>query len=1755
MLDQFWNHLNERDGTEISKIPASRVCVFVGHSATSEKQRLSLWKRGVVAIDTAEALLKWVLSRPKWPARGELDLDDEVDSGAKYPKMQRAQRQNSTEIAAARLEGVRARVEALEQERARILDEDEQRRRDLRNRAMTVHSTIVESVNERLAAIDAALAIGEDSSTVDETESVVPDDDDIPDGSGRDAALVLASVFKLQEAPSRTQRLTLMAHRRFLVRLALTSKVMAKVQAPMHKKLLNLARDWLQTYLPHCLSKVNRVSFGLLDERDIERALAYDPRMPRSRLKLAVPFVGKDVPSSASEFAHPDVTIGMTCFAYRYSGLRREDFDELVDALTADFAREIGPAHDRTSSRRHESWVRSAGGSIRGLDETKGIRTGEKHHDESKTVVQLKFLQKSNEEQMDKLFELWRKEPLALHHYLETFVFPTHMRSQRQKISASGQAIGGDMLFDRRVGFSGTPSDLLPNELGQCQYEKGDDGKMLATVLDPEVCSTHEMPKGWSIEDLIELAATATEPRIHALIDTGALVTGRTNKQVATELLKRGLPWCDGVVYLDDDDKKQVLVRATMRAMPEEQCGVPLERRFAFYDQVHTTGQDIKHVANATALVTLGHQMVWRDYAQGLYRMRGIAAGQRVRVVVIPEVRRLIERELAACSDTEASMLSPLAEIVAWLIINSLRAEQLQWSMLCAQNIANVYRKEAFRILVKADARTQLGRIRNDHDSTVPERALAVFEEPIDFSLEATVPDPIPFEERLKSLLDAHREFASRNEQTAVANRVLSEVGRYALTDRRGRGAKRLDTEQEREQEQEAQKEVRARKDQQVEVEKFVEREYSRNEEAPRAWPLTWLSAQPPGVGEVPDHQDGDHPFYPLADFALRHHEALEFPSQLLVSRNYFRRSWTGLRRLKNVVVVLEWAPEGSRASARLRSRAEQARDRGELTIQQRSSLNKAHALFAAGDRVMDAASLIDAVEVVEDIGRRRTENEIDLLLSEFGGVSRVLDAEAFARLVSSGALAPESEGRYWVAVNLAEAETLRRCLHVRADRTLFLKDSSESPEIALHYSPLATADAASHSSHVSSAGDGGLILDATRNWWNTTTGATASEAAIAHNAFRFFDGDVHFSEQALHALIRALRRAPPRRRERFFAANIGARRRLERSPRRAPLGRVFTVSDEYAYIARRATAVFLRSAIKKKGFTWWGAFAAFDDSNTGTLGPSEVYGALRYLGAGDFVDADDVLDFVALAANPDNNRTDNDDAQSDEQRALSFQEFVDALRVDADEDEDTTSSQNKSQLKIEPYGAEEIRDALLRRRRAAIEDAAAERARAEARAQELDRRTYDEELQEAERKHGALGVNPRVTSTTNGETLTIFSFGYERKPLRCKITRIASDSLSSESATSSGTNSALSRFVPLDLERISRKPVPPLACACGRKLRPYDSSWERCSRCKPRDRRGCTRICYYCYARVCERCVQAHHRAIVNARADPSGKATFLLCQAGAALSLQLPAKAFAGTNDSLLRQFTLTAEFRLDRAPPTAAALVRLAAPRTTLNKPGRGEVEATLAARRALRATIYVTKDGSILTASQISHEDGKSLHNANTRIVFGRWCAVTLVVDANAGELDVYIQGKAALSARDIATSELTLGTELTFFSGDKLAHARGGGIRHCQILNTKLSKPQVVDLALQCARDNPEIDTCVTKIQALVRARPIFRKYKEQIEAEMKANAKSKVAKKGKLIKKKEKAVFDEETTSSDEESDEEESDDEESDDEDVDELP
>ena len=88
--------------------------------------------------------------------------------------------------------------------------------------------------------------------------------------------------------------------------------------------------------------------------------------MPRKRRLLAVPFVGKDTPSRASEFSHPDVVISLTILAYRYEGLREADFLGVMQMLKQSMAAQYGAYHKREACRRFVAWVEGAGAHVRG---------------------------------------------------------------------------------------------------------------------------------------------------------------------------------------------------------------------------------------------------------------------------------------------------------------------------------------------------------------------------------------------------------------------------------------------------------------------------------------------------------------------------------------------------------------------------------------------------------------------------------------------------------------------------------------------------------------------------------------------------------------------------------------------------------------------------------------------------------------------------------------------------------------------------------------------------------------------------------------------------------------------------------------------------------------------------------------------------------------------------------------------------------------------------------------------------------------------------------------------------------------------------------------------------------------------------------------------------------------------------------------------------------------------------------------------
>lgn len=310
-----------------------------------------------------------------------------------------------------------------------------------------------------------------------------------------------------------------------------------------YMKMLNLSHDLINNFIPHVLSKINRVSFGLLSKSDLKIAEETDPNMSMARRLAAVPFVGKDVPSRASQFSHPDIVIGLTTLAYRYEGIRMTDFKSALQELRDMLDGEFGPYHKRPSALKWVSWVEAAGGKVRGPKKSESTVSNEGDEEAeffsapayvgirpTDDIWPLHLLDMSDDNHLEITYNLLKHSPLLLKFYLDTFVFPLVLEHHGEKIAvsscavfillvslrgvssssscylsqASGQDLGGDMLFSRRVGFSGTPSDLLPEELGQCYYDEGVDGKIYHYLTSDSIMSSRVLGTDWTVTKILD---------------------------------------------------------------------------------------------------------------------------------------------------------------------------------------------------------------------------------------------------------------------------------------------------------------------------------------------------------------------------------------------------------------------------------------------------------------------------------------------------------------------------------------------------------------------------------------------------------------------------------------------------------------------------------------------------------------------------------------------------------------------------------------------------------------------------------------------------------------------------------------------------------------------------------------------------------------------------------------------------------------------------------------------------------------------------------------------------------------------------------------------------------------------------------------------------------------------------------------------------------------------------------------------------
>ena len=122
-----------------------------------------------------------------------------------------------------------------------------------------------------------------------------------------------------------------------------------------------------------------------------------------------------------------------------------------------------------------------------------------------------------------------------------------------------------------------------------------------------------------------------------------------------------------------------------------------------------------------------------------------------------------------------------LKQINAWLVVNSMRSERIQFNQLCLQNVSNIWKKQAFDVLLSRHSEMFFMDTNSSSVNAFAQSHMNVFCEKIDFSLEIENKECIPFSESLKSKADANKLFIVNESQQKILSDVLGwvEKGKY----------------------------------------------------------------------------------------------------------------------------------------------------------------------------------------------------------------------------------------------------------------------------------------------------------------------------------------------------------------------------------------------------------------------------------------------------------------------------------------------------------------------------------------------------------------------------------------------------------------------------------------------------------------------------------------------------------------------------------------------------------------------------------------------------------------------------------------------------------------------------------------------------------------------------------------------------------------------------------------------------------------
>eukprot|EP00927_Polykrikos_kofoidii_P086643 TRINITY_DN9772_c0_g1_i1.p1 TRINITY_DN9772_c0_g1~~TRINITY_DN9772_c0_g1_i1.p1 ORF type:complete len:1878 (+),score=199.27 TRINITY_DN9772_c0_g1_i1:778-5634(+) len=387
-------------------------------------------------------------------------------------------------------------------------------------------------------------------------------------------------------------------------------------------QVLALALRGFLTYrvLFHCLEKIWNRHYGV---------------NPAGATESAVPYLFADTPSTRSEFSHIDVMLCYTCLSLYWGGLTEDQVRRAFKQLLQE-GRHAAAFEYRRWFELSKSGMIDAGA----LDSVDKIDL-------------------TDDAQFKLLVQHFRCNYESVNFFLAKCVFPRETRQHPQYISANPCHLAEGVGESR--GFSGTKDNkyVLPPQIKQVTLDSlcHTDGMMLAVLAHNS--TYHACTKNFAgHEQILDEMLTHS---YDVLIDCGGYMAGASNREVAEYALeisnknRGGGNQLQGAIYFDNDLHGWAIVDERGVTCLAEFCSIAVKDCFAFFDESHTRGADLRLKADALAVVTVGPMCTKDKLMQAIGRMRKIMIGQTVHFFTTREVSCSIQ-ESRPCKSSSKSI-------------------------------------------------------------------------------------------------------------------------------------------------------------------------------------------------------------------------------------------------------------------------------------------------------------------------------------------------------------------------------------------------------------------------------------------------------------------------------------------------------------------------------------------------------------------------------------------------------------------------------------------------------------------------------------------------------------------------------------------------------------------------------------------------------------------------------------------------------------------------------------------------------------------------------------------------------------------------------------------------------------------------------------------------------------------------------------------------------------------------------------------